>query len=97
MGASQTAILDLIWKLVAVLALPVLLIVAAWGAMRRRRPRSGDPFPDIPDASPSAEPIEARGMTYPYSSLDPWAPPKQPASWAPSDDVERRSKERDRR
>ena len=32
---------------------------------------------EVPDASPTAVPIEAPGMTLPYSSVDPFAPPKR--------------------
>ena len=72
-------------ELIPVLALPVLLVLAAWGMVRRRRPRSGGPFTDVPDAPAGATPTEAPGMTYPYSSLDPYAPPKQPVDWSAKD------------
>lgn len=83
-------------ELIPVLALPVLLVLSAWGMARRRRPRTDGPFTDVPDAPPGAAPVEAPGMTYPYSSLDPWAPPKRPVSVAPGDDAGPRSEERDR-
>lgn len=57
----------------------VFLLVLLAGAVRkvlRRRPRSSGPLPDVPGASPTAVPMEAPGMTAPYSSLDPFAPPK---------------------
>jgi hypothetical protein len=86
-----------------VLALPVLLVLSACGMARRRRPGTDGPFTDVPDAPPGAAPVEAPGMTYPYSSLDPpysgldpWAPPKRPVSVAPGDDAGPRSEERDR-
>ena len=58
-------------------AFVVFLAVAVWGLVRRRTPRRSEPLPDVPDASPTAMPIDAPGMTVPYSSLDPFAPPKQ--------------------
>lgn len=58
-------------------ALAVFLAAAVWGWVRRRAPRRDEPLPDVPDASPSAVPIDAPGLTPPYSSLDPFAPPKQ--------------------
>lgn len=45
--------------------------------LRRRTPRGSGPLPDVPDASPTAVPIGAPGLTLPYSSLDPFAPPKR--------------------
>jgi len=36
----------------------------------------------VPDASPTAVPIEAPGLDLPYSSLDPTAPPKRLANGA---------------
>ena len=60
-------------------ALVVFLAVAVWGLVRRR-PRRGEPLPDVPDASPAGVPIDAAGLTPPYSSLDPFAPPKQLAN-----------------
>ena len=65
-------------ELIPVVALPVLLVLAAWGMARRRRSRTRGPFIDVPDAPPGAEPADAPGVAGPYSSLDPWAPPKQP-------------------
>ena len=72
-------------ELLPVLALPVLVVLAAWGISRRRRPRSGEPFTDVPDAPTGATATEAPGMTYSYSSLDPWAPPKEPVDWSRKD------------
>jgi hypothetical protein len=60
------------------LAFGVVLAVVVWILVRRRRIHRGSgPLPDVPDASPTATPIEAPGMTLPYSSLDPSAPPKR--------------------
>ena len=67
------------------LALPVLVVLAAWGLARRRRPRAGGPFIDVPDAPPGSELSDAPGVAGPYSSLDPWAPPKEPVDWSPAD------------
>jgi hypothetical protein len=60
--------------------LVVFLAVAVWRLARRRQPRRSGPLPDVPDASPTAVPIEAPGLTLPYSSLDPFAPPKRLAN-----------------
>lgn len=57
-------------------ALVVFLALAIWRWVRRT-PRGSGPLPDVPDASPSSVPIEAPGLTAPYSSLDPFAPPKR--------------------
>ena len=72
-------------ELIPVLVLPVLLVLAAWGLARRRRPRTGRPFSDLPDAAPGAQPLDAPGVAAPYSSLDPWAPPKRPVDWSRTD------------
>jgi hypothetical protein len=62
------------------------LVAVAVSRLVRRRPRRDDgPFPDVPDASPTATPVEAPGLTLPYSSLDPFAPPKQLGSGARTD------------
>lgn len=58
-------------------ALAVFLVVAVWRLVRHRTSRGRGPLPDVPDAPPSAAPIEAPGMTLPYSSLDPFAPSKK--------------------
>ena len=58
----------------------VFLVVFLAGVVRRvlrRTPRRAGPLPDVPDASPTGAPIEAPGLTLPYSSLDPFAPPKR--------------------
>lgn len=55
----------------------VFLALAVWVLVRGRTPRASGPLPDVPDAPPTAEPIEAPGMTLPYSSLDPTAPTKR--------------------
>jgi len=57
-------------------AILVFLGVSMWRMVRGRTHRSSGPLPDVHDASPKAVPIEAPGMTLPYSSLDPFAPPK---------------------
>lgn len=57
-------------------ALIVFLAVLVWRLVGRQRHRDKGPLPDVPDASPLAVPIEA-GLTLPYSSLDPTAPPKR--------------------
>jgi hypothetical protein len=69
-------------ELIPVLALPVLLVLAGWGMVRRRRPRTGSPFIDVPDAPRGAGPDDAPGIAAPYSSLDPWAAPKRPVDWS---------------
>ena len=61
-------------------ALVVFLAVAVWRFVRRRARRRSGPLPDVPDASPTAVPIEAPGLTLPYSSVDPFAPPKRLAN-----------------
>jgi hypothetical protein len=63
----------------------VLLGAAVWNVFRRQGDTAGGPLPDVPDASPSAVPIEAPGMTLPYSSLDPFAPRKPRANRAPAE------------
>lgn len=57
-------------------ALALLLALAIWRWVRRI-PRGKGPLPDVPDAPSDAAPTEAPGMTLPYSSLDPTAPPKR--------------------
>ena len=44
-----------------------------------------DSFVDVPDAAPGSEKVDAPGVAGPYSSLDPWAPPKQPVDWSGTD------------
>jgi uncharacterized iron-regulated membrane protein len=58
-------------------ALVVFLIVAVVAWMRRRPKRATGPLPDVPDAPPTATPSEAPGLEPPYSSVDPYAPPKR--------------------
>jgi hypothetical protein len=74
-----------LYEWTAVAATGVILALAVWVPLRRWSPRRGGPFPDVPDVSPTAMALEAPGMTPPYSSLDPFAPPKQPADWSPTD------------
>jgi hypothetical protein len=57
--------------------LAVFIGVAMWRMVRRRNLRNSGALPDVPDAPTTAVPIEAPGMTAPYSSLDPFAPPKE--------------------
>jgi len=38
-------------------ALVVALVVGVWQLVRRRTPRRSEPFPNVVDAPPSAEPI----------------------------------------
>ena len=64
------------WTVVS--ATGIILALAVWVPLRRWSAHRGGPFVDVPDAPPAAEPLEAPGMTLPYSSLDPFAPPKQP-------------------
>ncbi len=71
-------------------AIAVFLIIFIAGIVRqvlRRTPRRRGPLPDVPDASPTAVPIEAPGMTLPYSSLDPFSPPKRHADGTRVDGV----------
>lgn len=57
--------------------LAVLVLVGTWRMGRDRTPRDSGPFSDVPDASPTAEPVDAPGLTADYSGFDPFAPPKQ--------------------
>ena len=43
-------------------ALVVALVVGMWKLARRRTSRRREPFPNVPDAPPSAEPIAALRM-----------------------------------
>lgn len=63
---------------IVVAATGIILALTMWVPLRRWSARRGGPFPDVPDAPSAAEPLEAPGMTLPYSSLDPFAPPKEP-------------------
>lgn len=58
------------------IAFVVLLAAAVWRFFRRHLPSFRGPLTDVPDASPAAVPSEAPGLTLPYSSVDPFAPPK---------------------
>lgn len=70
----------------ALVAFRLAIIAAAVRSfLRRQAPTGGGPLPDVPDASPSSVPIEAPGMTLPYSSLDPFAPPKSGATRSAAD------------
>jgi len=68
--------MELIPLAIFVTALAAALAAALW-RFARRAPAESGPFPDVPDAPPTATPTEAPGMTLPYSSVDPYAPPKQ--------------------
>jgi hypothetical protein len=58
-------------------AVVIVLTAAGWVLRVRRRPtRPAGPFPDVPDAPAIAGPVPAPGLSGPYSSLDPSAPPK---------------------
>jgi hypothetical protein len=70
----RTMTLDLTPALIFFLA--VFIVAAVLRLGRNRTSRSSGPFPDVPDASPTAKPIDAPGLTADYSSLDPFAPPK---------------------
>lgn len=59
-----------------VAATGIALLVAVWVLVRRRTLRWGGRVADVPDAPREAEPTAAPGLTLPYSSLDPSAPPK---------------------
>jgi hypothetical protein len=62
--------------IVVALAFVILFAAAVWG-WNQRRPRSGGPFPDVPDAPVTATPLDAPGIDLPDSSLDPTAPSKR--------------------
>ena len=68
-------------QMIPAVAIGVLLAAAVWRFMRRQARREG-PLADVPDAPATATPMEAPGMTLPYSSLDPFAAPKPTASQA---------------
>lgn len=65
-----------LYELTVLIASGAILALVVWVPLRRWQSRRGTPFPDVPDAPPASEPLEAPGMTLPYSSLDPFAPPK---------------------
>jgi hypothetical protein len=73
------------WALIIGTLLAVLLGAATIRSVLRRSPREDVPFPDVPDAPRRAEPIEAPGVNPPYSSLDPFAPPKDGPGRGPHD------------
>lgn len=57
------------------------LALAVWALVRRRSLRWGGRVEDVPDAPPTATPIETPlGLTLPYSSIDWTAPPKELAT-----------------
>ncbi|HET9415937.1 MAG TPA: hypothetical protein VFP30_00205 [Candidatus Limnocylindria bacterium] len=61
------------------------LVLAVWVLVRRRSVRWDGRVPNVPDAPPGATPTQAPGMTLPYSSLDPSAPPKRLGKVPPGD------------
>jgi hypothetical protein len=61
-------------------AIGLAFAVSVWRFLRGRRGSHGGPFPDVPDAPSTAAPTAAPGSTAPYSSLDPYAPPKRLAN-----------------
>ena len=71
------------WTVVA--ATGILLVLAVWVLLRRWSAHRGGAFVDVPDAAPGSEKVDAPGVAGPYSSLDPWAPPKQPVDWSRTD------------
>jgi hypothetical protein len=80
-----------LYEWTAVAATGIILALAVWVPVRRWSARRGGSFPDVPDAPTAAEPLEAPGTTLPYSSLDPFAPPKRRVSWSrdPQPDADR--------
>jgi hypothetical protein len=71
------------WTVVA--ATGIILALAVWVLLRRWSALRGGPFVDVPDAPSGSEEVDAPGVAGPYSSLDPWAPPKQPVDWSRTD------------
>ena len=55
-----------------------IVVVPVWW-LARHRPRGRGPLPDVPEAPTAAPRSEAPGLSMPYSSLDPYAPPKRRA------------------
>ncbi len=66
-------------ELIAMAGIGVILAVAIWQLVRRQRLSWKGPLRDVRDAPPTARPTAAPGLTPPYSSLDPTAPPKRHA------------------
>ena len=56
----------------------LILVVPAWWLVRHR-PRGRGPLPDVPEAPPTSPRSDAPGLDMPYSSLDPFSPPKRRA------------------
>ena len=67
---------DFFWTFVVGVLFLVVFFAGIVRQVLRRNPRGSGLLPDVPDASPAAMPSEAPGLTLPYSSLDPFAPPK---------------------
>lgn len=66
-------------------AIGIILALAVWVPLRRWSARGGGSFADVPDAPRDAERVDAPGAAAPYSSFDPWAPPKEPVDWSRKD------------
>ena len=64
------------------------MALAVWVLVRRRSLRWGGRVADVRDAPPDATPMEAPGLTLPYSSVD-WTARPKPMGNA-RDDAERR-------
>jgi hypothetical protein len=64
----------------------VLLALGLWVLVRQRSLRFGGRVQDVPDAPPTATPIEEPpGLTLPYSSVDWTAPSKRLRNEPPGD------------
>jgi hypothetical protein len=61
-------------------AIGLAFAVGVWRFLRGQRGSDSGPFPDVPDAPSIATPTAAPGISGPYSSLDPYAPPKRLAN-----------------
>ncbi len=64
------------------------LALAVWVLVRQRSLLFGGRVPDVPDAPPTATPIEAPpGLTLPYSSVDPSGPRPVPRERGSDDET----------
>ena len=70
--------MDAVTAIIPILITVAIAAVPLWWVVRHR-PRGGGPLPDVPEAPPTAPRSEAPGLEMPYSSLDPYAPPKRHA------------------
>jgi hypothetical protein len=77
-GGSMTPYTAFVNMLVGAIGLA--FAARVWRFLRDRRGMESGPFPDVPDAPSMATPMAAPGITGPYSSLDPYAPPKRLAN-----------------